>query len=120
MIVAKSEKNRYITDIADGEYSLKADGRNGIYQRPTHILASAYAACMNITVRKLLDKKALQYDQVIVSVDFDNSDTNKTIFSYKIDIIGDIDEKDKKEIIAKANDCSVCQILKSKKEFINM
>lgn len=120
MIIATSEKSNYVTDIVDGEYQLKADGRGGNYQRPTHILASAYASCMNITVRKLLDKKNLCYDKVIVYVDFDNSHSEKTIFSYKIEILGDIDQTVKDEIIKSVNDCSVCKILKSQKEFISL
>ncbi|WP_455683839.1 hypothetical protein [Thomasclavelia sp.] len=78
MIVSTiNNNNNYVTDIIDGEYVLKVNGRNGIYQRPTNILASAYATCMNITVCKLLVKKSLKYDKVIVKIDFDNSNLKK-------------------------------------------
>ena len=63
MITATGKKEPYITELTDGIHLFSADtpladGGSGLHQRPTDILISALAACVNITTRMLLDEEA--------------------------------------------------------------
>ena len=78
MITATSEKGGYKTRLSDGKHVFYADtpteaGGGDGYQRPTDILLSAYAACVNITTRMLLDEGGYAYDSVETKVDLERT-----------------------------------------------
>ena len=117
MITATGKKEPYITELTDGIHLFSADtpladGGSGLHQRPTDILISALAACVNITTRMLLDKESLPYDRVVVQADLDRIDTAH------VDIQGDIPREKKEAIIARVSRCPVCKLLRSPADVI--
>ena len=95
MITATGKKEPYITELTDGIHLFSADtpladGGSSLHQRPTDILISALAACVNITTRMLLDEEALPYDRVVVQADLDRTDPDRPAFTAHVDIQGDI------------------------------
>lgn len=125
MITATSKKCDYITRLSDGQHTFYADtpisdGGSDMYQRPGDILASAYAACVNITTRKVLDRENLPYEEVKVYVDIDRSDLDNLKIHTKTEITADISEEKKQEIIQKVKRCPVCRMLAAEKEFLPM
>ncbi len=122
MIIAKSGQENYYTEVSNGITSIASDvtgekGGNGNNFRPHELLCSGFASCLNITVRMVLERKNIDYDQVVVKVDLDSSDETKTKFFYDIEIIGDIPEKKKQEIINIAKNCPVRRTLERQIEF---
>lgn len=123
MIKATSMGDNYITELTNGKHTFYADtieheGGSDMYARPTEILASAYAACTNITTRMVLDREGLKYDKVTVYTDIDRTDLNNVKFFIRTEIEGDIPQEKKDEIIERVKRCPVCRILKAEKEFL--
>lgn len=65
----------------------------------------------------VLDRKNIEYEKVIVKIDLDRSYENKTRFLYNIDIIGNISEDLKQQIIDIASNCPVRKTLSKEIEF---
>ena len=125
MITATSKGDNYLTEISDGVHTFYADapeksGGGNLYPRPTDILASAYAACTNITTRMVLDREGWEYDKVTVYVDIDKTDLDNVKFYTLTEIEGDIPQEEKDRIIEKVRRCPVCRILRSEKEFLSL
>lgn len=116
MVTSHSKKEKYSTEISNGITAILSDatskdGGKGEQFRPHELLCAALASCLNITARMVLDRKELKYDDVIVKVDLDRSDENKTKFVYHVDIIGDIDEATKNKVIHMLRGCPVKKTL---------
>lgn len=128
MIIAKSCGKDYLTEIrpeADGFHSVYADqgtdiGGAGVDMRPGQLVLSGYAACMNIMIRRWMNEEGLPFESVNVAVDMDNSTPGLTKFYKKIEIIADIPQDKKDELIKRADTCPVCKILSNEKEFYNI
>ena len=65
----------------------------------------------------ILDRKNMKYEKVIVKVDLDRNDENKTKFLYNIDIIGNISNETKQHIIKMVENCPVRKTLSKEIEF---
>ena len=122
MVISKSENTNYLTKISNESTCLETDvsiekGGNGQSFRPHDLLCSALASCMNITTRMVMDKLKITYEDVIVKVDLDRK-SESTNFIYDINIIGDIPEKTKQEIIRLAENCPVRKTLSKELKFI--
>lgn len=118
MITATSQSPNYVTQLTDGKHVFYADtplagGGSDLYQRPGDILASALAACVNITTRMLLEEQSLPYRQVTVQVDLDRSDPDHPILTAHVDIQGDILPEQKAAILSRVTRCPVCQFLRA-------
>lgn len=125
MIIAKSKNDNYMTEITDGQHSIFSDtdiknGGKNMRQNASSIFFSGYAACVNVTTRMVLDKQNLAYDDVIVTVDYDNSDLDNLKIYTKTEIIGNIPQEKKNEIINKVKRCPVARMMRSNKEFLDM
>lgn len=123
MITATGKKPNYHTELSDGKHTFCADtpvaaGGSDDYPRPGDLLASGLAACMNITARKLLDQQGISYREVRTFVDLDRSNPWKSVFRTKTVIDADCADAVKEEILAKVQDCAVCNILRGEKEFL--
>lgn len=116
MIVSESKQDGYLTEISNGEKFLFSDvtkekGGSGEHFKPHDFICAGYASCLNITARMILEKMNIQYEKVIVKVDLDKSNENKTIFVYDVDIIGDIGSETKAIVIEKLERCPVRKTL---------
>lgn len=117
MVTSFSENSAYKTCIENEDslkiYSDVASEKGGQSDgfRPHDLLCASFAACLNITVRMLLDKEKLSYDAVKVNVELNRNNPNKTIFTYDVEIAGNIGKDVKQAIIEKASNCPVHRTL---------
>lgn len=123
MVISTSESQAYVTGLSNGTAAIYSDvteekGGSGAYFRPHDLLEAAYASCLNITARMVLDAMNVSYDGVAVKVELDRNDEAKTVFKYEIDIKGSIDEKTKKIVLRKVRNCPVKKTLSKQLEFI--
>lgn len=119
MIIAKSNSEKYSTKIISEKAQLNADVADNASNafQPHELLCAGLAACLDITVRMILERKNIIYDEVIVKVDIDTDDPDKTKFSYNIDILGDVPVAIKKRVIEIAQKCPVKKTLSKQIEF---
>lgn len=122
MIISESKIENYCTEISNENSFIFSDvteekGGKGQYLRPHDLLCSAFASCLNITTRMILERKKIKYEKVIVKVDLDRSEEKKTKFLYDIDIIGDIPIETKQNIINIAKNCPVRKTLSKEIDF---
>ena len=128
MIIAKSTDKAYLTEMTlEGTkvHPVYADqpvksGGGGQDMRPGQLLLSSYAACINITLCQLLKEEKLPYEAVNVTVDMDNSEEGVTKLYRKIDIVSDIPQEKKDELMERVKRCPVCKILNNRKEFYDL
>lgn len=123
MIISTSKNEHYCTEISNGNTSIFSDvteekGGKGNYLRPHDLLCAGFASCLNITTRMVLEHKNIKYEKVIVKVDLDRSNETKTKFVYDVDIIGNISDETKQNIINMVSkNCPVRKTLSSEIEF---
>lgn len=122
MITSTSTGENYVIELSDGTHLSYADvpaesGGQDKFQRPGDILTSSFAACMNMTIQRILQERGLNYDKVVIEADFDWSKTerNQLDFYYIVDVKGDLTEQEKEEVKAEARNCTVCRYLQAKK-----
>ena len=116
MITAKSGQEHYLTQLSKGTASICSDlprdrGGSGEYLKPHDLLCAGFASCLNITLRMVLERMNVAYDQVVTKVDLSADKENATTFLYHIEIVGDIDAAVKEAAIAKALNCPVRKTL---------
>lgn len=124
MITAVSRENKYKTDITGKSAAITMDmpvasGGSGEGLVPFELLLSGFAACLNITIRILLDKKGVPYRQVKVTAGEDrNKKPGAMLISWQAEIEGDIPEEEKQKYIARAFEkCPVHNALAGNIEF---
>lgn len=79
---------------------------------PTELLASSLAACTSATLRMYADRKGWDLQEVKLEIDLDWDDkANKTVVSRKIQLIGNLDEKQRERLFNVANACPVHKML---------
>lgn len=122
MIISESKMENYCTEISNDNTIIFSDvteekGGKGQYFRPHDLLCAGLASCLNITTRMILDHKNIKYEKVIIKVDLDRSDENKTKFLYNIDIMGNISNEEKQNIIKMVRNCPVRKTLSKEIEF---
>lgn len=122
MVIADNELENYKTVLANGKEVVYADvtpekGGQGVHFRPHDFLEAGYAACLNITTRMVLDQMGLSYETVTVKVELDREIPDKTIFNYRVDIIGNIDAQTKNKVLRLVENCPVRKTLSKQIEF---
>lgn len=114
---AQIGKELYKTTIHSATNTLIADepvevGGKGLGFNPKELLAAALAACTSATLRMYADRKAWDLTEVKVYVTFDrDAVANKSSFTRKIELIGNLDEEQKARLLTVANSCPVHKIL---------
>ncbi|RCH56504.1 OsmC family peroxiredoxin [Mucilaginibacter hurinus] len=79
---------------------------------PKELLASSLAACTSITLKMYAAHKAWDLKEVKVDIALDfYAGENKTVINRKIDLTGDLDEAQKRRLLAVANACPVHKML---------
>lgn len=128
MITSISMDKNYLTELSNGEEGVAkiyADiptnqGGNGENMRPGEILLSGWAACMNITTRKYLNRDGITFDKVIVKVDIKKEEEGISKFYSKIEIFADIPQEVKDRIVEEVKGCPVCDTLKRTAQFLDI
>ena len=121
MIECQSEAEKYNCKTDINGYIIQSDvtpkkGGQAKGIRPHDILATAYAACLNISVQMACDKKQIPVNSVISKVKLIR-ENSKTIFKYQIDFKQPLPEDTRKEILAMIENCPVRRTLSKPIEF---
>jgi len=122
MITAKNGTGNYVVEISDGTRTVQADvgpdkGGGSAGFRPHDLLAAAYASCLNISARVVLDRLNLPYSDVRVQVDVDRDTEGKTIFRSRMEIEGDLSSEDRRKVAELTSNCQVRKTLSRQIEF---
>lgn len=111
-------KEKYLTVISTGEHQLVSDEPESMGGRdkgpePAKILSSALAACTSATLRAYADRKGWDLQKAIVEVEFDTNVKNifSTSFTKKIELIGNLDDIQRKRLIEIAARCPLHKVL---------
>jgi putative redox protein len=116
MITATSDNPAYLTPFTDGEHHAVADttkekGGSGGGFWPHHLLEAALATCINITLRKYADKHAIPLGHPVTKVKLDRSRTGEAIFTYEVELPGNLTAEQRDALLRVAGDCPVKQTL---------
>lgn len=111
---AKIGTELFKTDVKTATNSLVADepvsvGGKDLGFSPSELLASALAACTCGTLRMYANRKGwLALTEIHVEVEFSRDvQQNKSQMNRKIEIIGDLSEEQKKQLLVIANKCPI-------------
>ena len=123
MITVRGGADKRMAAITTGTCTYYADatvesGGSGLYPRPGEYLMSAFAACMNMTARGLLNERNVSYEEVVTRVELDRSDLDRLTFFYKTEIIGDMPEEVRQQVLREIENCDVCRMLRAEKTFL--
>lgn len=90
---------------------IEAGGQNLGFS-PKELLASALAACTSATLKMYADRKAWKLQEVKIQIDLDYiKEENKTVIHRKLELIGNLDESQKRRLLEIANLCPVHKLL---------
>lgn len=79
---------------------------------PKELLAAALAACTSATVRMYADRKQWPLSEVTIDVALEQDEkASKTVINRKINFIGNLNDEQRKRLLAVANACPVHKIL---------
>lgn len=79
---------------------------------PSELLASALASCTLITLRMYINRKQWEVSEINVKVDFErDSHQNISQFTRKIEVTGEVDEKQRQRLETIANSCPIHKTL---------
>lgn len=79
---------------------------------PTELLASSLAACTSATLRMYADQKGWDLQEVKLEIDLSRDEkANKTVINRKMQLFGNLDEKQRERLFKVANACPVHKIL---------
>jgi len=111
MVIAKSRKEKFLMDVNTGCDNLVGDagvggGGSGKYTVPFDFICAGFACCMNINVRRILEKKQIPFDDITIKVE-GNITEGKVKYNYHVDIVApNLSQAEKEACIAEAFDCS--------------
>ncbi|OXB23297.1 osmotically inducible protein OsmC [Flavobacterium tructae] len=79
---------------------------------PSELLASSLAACTLITLRMYINRKQWEVTEINIKVDFERDlDQKISLFTRKIEIIGEVDDKQRQRLETIANSCPIHKTL---------
>ena len=79
---------------------------------PSELLASSLASCTLITIRMYINRKGWNISEINIKIDFEkDDDQNVSIFTRKIEIIGEIDEDQRQRLHVIAEKCPIHKLL---------
>ncbi len=79
---------------------------------PSELLASSLASCTLITLRMYINRKGWNISEINIKIDFEkDDDQNVSIFTRKIEIIGEIDEDQRQRLHVIAEKCPIHKLL---------
>ena len=117
-ISAKIDTRLYRTEItsASGNILISDEpqeiGGKNLGLNPTELLASALASCTVITLRMYINRKQWNVSEINVKIDFErDSERNVSVFTRKIEVIGEVDEAQRQRLETIANSCPIHKTL---------
>lgn len=117
-IAAQIDTRLYRTEITSASGNiLIADepqemGGKNLGLNPTELLASSLASCTVITLRMYINRKQWNVSEINVKIDFErDSERNVSLFTRKIEVIGEVDETQRQRLETIANSCPIHKVL---------
>jgi putative redox protein len=87
-------------------------GGKNLGLNPTELLASSLASCTVITLRMYINRKQWNVSEIKVKIDFErDSDRNVSLFTRKVEVIGEVDDIQKQRLETIANSCPIHKVL---------
>ncbi|MEO8534193.1 MAG: OsmC family protein [Flavobacterium sp.] len=79
---------------------------------PSELLASSLASCTLITLRMYINRKQWEVSEINIKIDFErDTEQNVSLFTRKIEIVGEVDETQRQRLETIANSCPIHKIL---------
>lgn len=117
-ISAKIDTRLYRTEITSASGNIviadepKEMGGKNLGFSPSELLASSLASCTLITLRMYINRKQWDVSEINVKVDFErDSEQNVSLFTRKIEVIGEVDDKQRQRLETIANSCPIHKTL---------
>ena len=95
---------------------IEAGGLN-LGPKPTELLLSSLTSCKIITVQMYAQRKGWKIDDISIELTFLEKENEKTVVAKKINIVGDLDEKQIERLIDISGRCPVAKMLSNSIEF---
>jgi len=87
-------------------------GGKNLGLNPTELLAASLASCTVITLRMYINRKQWNVSEINVKIDFErDSERNVSLFTRKIEVIGEVDETQRQRLETIANSCPIHKTL---------
>ena len=86
--------------------------------RPHELLEAALASCISITIRMIAKEKNIKVERVETQVEVDKTNSDKTIFNYKITLDDSLNNNDREFFMNIIDSCAVKQTLTKQLMFI--
>ena len=122
MITARSQEAKYQVAFSNGTHSALADttedkggGNSGF--RPHDLLEASLAACLTMWLKMYADHHGYAVGTVETTVSIDRSQAEESIFTYSIEISGELSEAEKDKLLKVARTCAVHKTLSKKISF---
>ena len=93
--------------VSDAEVS---KGGGGTGPSPHEFLGAALAACTSMTLKMYSERKSIQLQNAIVTVDIERHD-DVEIFTRHIELVGDLDEEQRARMLEIAQRCPIHKAL---------
>ena len=117
-ISAQIDTRLYRTEITSASGNIviadepqEAGGKNLGFS-PSELLASSLASCTLITLRMYINRKQWNVSEINIKVDFERDLDNKvSLFTRKIEVIGEVDDAKRQRLETIANSCPIHKTL---------
>lgn len=87
-------------------------GGKNLGLNPTELLAASLASCTVITLRMYINRKEWDVSEINVKIDFErDSERNVSLFTRKIEVIGEVDQTQRQRLETIANSCPIHKTL---------
>lgn len=116
-IQASTKKEKYRTAVKTQNHLFVVDepievGGKDLGPTPGQLFASSLATCSSITLKMYADHKGWDLQEVIIDVDFErNKMESKTFVTKQIQLIGNLDDEQKKRLLEIASKCPIHWIM---------
>lgn len=117
-IAAQIDTRLYRTEIksASGNILIADEpqeiGGKNLGLNPTELLAASLASCTVITLRMYINRKQWVVSEINVKIDFErDSERSVSVFTRKIEVIGEVDETQRQRLEVIANSCPIHKTL---------
>lgn len=117
LVKAKIGRKKYEIKIASSTNTIIADepldlGGEDLGFSPSELLASSLSACTCATLRMYADRKQWDLESIEVETTFERDNfKNESLIKRNIRLTGNLDEEQKKRLVAIANSCFIHKTL---------
>ncbi len=124
MISTVSEAQPFRVQFSDGQHRALADtsidkGGGGAGFRPHELLEAALATCMNMAATMYAEKHVIPLVQVVTKVTLDRSGSEQVVFSYSVELSGELTVQQKEAIMSAMRVCPVRKTLSRGVRFLD-